>query len=143
DIAFIITFGSIAGAVVQATAFRWILNRVGEKNVISVCLLFAGIFILMTLFVHKFWRIFAVAFIVFLAIDILRPAIGTQMSKLAADGQGYVAGLNSAYTSLANIAGPILAGYLFDININYPYTLACIVLLLCFGLSLRAGKRMR
>ncbi|MGG4552894.1 MFS transporter [Paenibacillus humicus] len=142
DIAFIITFGSIAGAVVQATAFSWILNRFGEKNVISVCLLFAGIFILMTLFVHKFWMIFAVTFIVFLAIDILRPAIGTQMSKLAADRQGYVAGLNSAYTSLGNIAGPILAGYLFDIDINYPYTLACIVLLLCFGLSLRAGKRM-
>ncbi|WHX48514.1 MFS transporter [Paenibacillus woosongensis] len=142
DIAFIITFGSIAGAVVQATAFSWILNRFGEKNVISVCLLFAGIFILITLFVHQFWMIYAVTFIVFLAIDILRPAIGTQMSKLAADRQGYVAGLNSAYTSLGNIAGPILAGYLFDIDINYPYTLACIVLLLCFGLSLRAGKRM-
>ncbi|WP_019640702.1 MFS transporter [Paenibacillus fonticola] len=141
DIAFIITFGSIAGAVVQATAFSWILKRFGEKNVISVCLLFAGVFILMTLFVHKFWLIFAVTFIVFLAIDILRPAIGTQMSKLAADRQGYVAGLNSAYTSLGNIAGPILAGYLFDIDINYPYTLACIVLLLCFGLSLRVGKR--
>jgi len=141
DIAFIITFGSIAGAVVQLTIFSWILNRFGEKQVISVCLLFAGVFILMTLFVHRFWLIFAVTFIVFLAIDILRPAIGTQMSRLAKDEQGYVAGLNSAFTSLGNIAGPIVAGFLFDRNINSPYALACIVLIVCFGFSLRAGKR--
>jgi len=141
DIAFIITFGSIAGAVVQVTAFSWILNRFGEKRVISVCLLFAGVFILMTLFVHKYWLIFAVTFIIFLSIDILRPAISTQMSMLAKDQQGYVAGLNSAFTSLGNIAGPALAGFLFDVDINYPYALACVVLLISFGLSLRAGKR--
>ncbi|GED69885.1 multidrug resistance protein 2 [Brevibacillus reuszeri] len=140
DIAFIITFGSIAGAVVQATCFSWILNRFGEKRVISVCLFFAGLFILMTLFVHKFWAIFAVTFIIFLAIDILRPAIGTQMSMIARDQQGYVAGLNSAFTSLGNIAGPVVAGVMFDVNINFPYVLAAIVLLLCFGLSLRGKK---
>ncbi|WP_274365017.1 MFS transporter [Paenibacillus thermotolerans] len=141
DIAFIITFGSISGAVVQVTAFSWILNRFGEKRVISICLLFAGVFILLTLFVHKYWLIFAVTFIVFLAIDILRPAISTQMSMLAKDQQGYVAGLNSAFTSLGNIAGPAIAGFLFDVDINYPYTLACIILLISFGLSLRVGKR--
>lgn len=141
DIAFIITFGSIAGAVVQVTAFSWILKSFGEQRVISICLLFAGLFILLTLFVHKYWLIFAVTFIVFLAIDILRPAISTQMSMLAKDQQGYVAGLNSAFTSLGNIAGPVIAGFLFDVDINYPYTLACIVLLICFALSLRAGKQ--
>lgn len=141
DIASIITFGSIAGAVIQATAFSWILNRVGEKRVISLCLLIAGVFILLTLFTHKYWMIFAVTFIVFLAIDILRPAIGTQMSKLANEQQGYVAGLNSAFTSLGNIAGPILAGILFDIDINYPYILACIVLLICYVFSLGVRKR--
>ncbi|MFF0829249.1 MFS transporter [Brevibacillus sp. NPDC003359] len=141
DIAFIITFGSIAGAVVQLTAFSWIMNRFGEKRVISVCLLFAGLFIVLTLFVHGFWMIFAVTFIVFLAIDILRPAISTQMSMLAKDQQGYVAGLNSAFTSLGNIAGPIVAGFLFDIDINYPYALACMVLLICFVLSLGVKNR--
>lgn len=141
DIAFILTFGSIAGAVVQVTAFSWILNRFGEQRVMAICLLFAGIFILLTLFVHQYWLIFAVTFIVFLAIDILRPAISTQMSKLAQDRQGYVAGLNSAFTSLGNIAGPIAAGALFDIDINYPYMLACIVLLISFGLTLKGRKR--
>lgn len=141
DIAFIITFGSIAGAVVQVTAFSWILKRFGEQRVISVCLFFAGLFILLTLFVHQFWMIFAVTFIVFLAIDILRPAISTQMSMVAEDQQGYVAGLNSAFTSLGNIAGPIAAGFLFDLDVNYPYTLACLVLFICFILSVTGKKR--
>ncbi|GLI06482.1 tetracycline resistance MFS efflux pump [Paenibacillus tyrfis] len=140
DIAFIITFGSIAGAVVQATAFSWIMKRFGEQRIISLCLIFASLFILLTLFVHTFWLIFAVTFIIFLAIDILRPAISTQMSMVAKDQQGYVAGLNSAFTSLGNIAGPIVAGFLFDLNVNYPYTLACLILFICFVVSVKGNK---
>jgi len=137
DIAFIITFGSIAGAVVQVAFIGWLLNRFGEKLVISVCLFFVAVFILLTLFVHTYWLIFVVTFVVFLGMDILRPAISTQMSKLAEEQQGFVAGLNSAYTSLGNIAGPIVAGALFDVNINYPYVSAAAVLAVCFLLSIR------
>lgn len=140
DIAMIITFGSISGAVVQATVFGAILNRFGEKRVISLTLISAGLCILLTLFVHRYWLVFLVTFLVFLSIDILRPAVGTQLSKMAGDQQGYVAGLNSAYTSLGNIAGPLVAGALFDININYPYISAAIVLILCFLLALRPNK---
>jgi len=141
DIAFILTFGSIAGAVVQLTIFGWILNRFGERKVITICLLLCGLFIFLTILVDGFWMVFAVTFIVFLSIDILRPAIGTQMSRMAEERQGYVAGLNSAFTSLGNIVGPVIAGALFDIDVNYPYALAAIVLIFSFALSARAGKR--
>ncbi|RAW09915.1 MFS transporter [Paenibacillus taichungensis] len=141
DIAFIFTFGSIGGALVQLTIFGWIISRYGEKAVITVCLLLAGIFVLLTLFVHQYWLIFAVTFVVFLSIDILRPAISTQMSMVAKEHQGYLAGLNSAFTSLGNIIGPIVAGLMFDINVNYPYVVAGIILILCFGLTLRAGVK--
>ncbi|WP_068784639.1 MFS transporter [Paenibacillus phocaensis] len=140
DIAMIITFGSISGAVVQATVFGSILNRFGEKRVISVSLITAGVCILLTLFVHRYWLIFLVTFLVFLSIDILRPAVGTQLSRMAGDQQGYVAGLNSAYTSLGNIAGPLVAGVLFDMDIRYPYISAAAVLILCFVLAIRAGS---
>ncbi|QTH44682.1 MFS transporter [Cohnella sp. LGH] len=141
DIAFILTFGSISGAVVQLTAFGWIMNRFGERNVITFCLLSCGLFILLTIFVSGFWMVFAVTFIVFLSIDILRPAIGTQMSKMAEERQGYVAGLNSAFTSLGNIAGPVIAGFLFDADVNYPYVLAAVVLIISFIMAARAGAR--
>ena len=87
--------------------------------------------------------ILVVTFTVFLGMDILRPAISTQMSKLAEEQQGFVAGLNSAYTSLGNIAGPIVAGALFDVNINYPYVSAAAVLGICFFLSLRVLRSVK
>ncbi|MHA7963913.1 MFS transporter [Paenibacillus sp. CAU 1782] len=140
DIAFIITFGSISGAVVQVTIFGWIINRFGEKNVITVSLFAAALFVLLGLMVHTFWLIVAVTFALFLAIDILRPAIGTQMSKFANQQQGYVAGLNSAFTSLGNIIGPIIGGFLFDQNLNFPYMLAALILALGFLLSFKSQK---
>jgi DHA1 family multidrug resistance protein-like MFS transporter len=140
DIAFIITFGSIAGAVVQLTIFGWIINRFGEKNVITVSLFSAALFVLLGLLVHTFWLIVAVTFALFLAIDILRPAIGTQMSKFANEQQGYVAGLNSAFTSLGNIIGPIIGGFLFDQNLNFPYMMAGLILALGFVMSFKSQK---
>ncbi|WP_017813622.1 MFS transporter [Paenibacillus shenyangensis] len=137
DIAIIITFGSIAGAVVQATIFGWMINRFGGQRLIVICLIASAIFISLTLLVHTYFLIFVVTFAVFLAMDILRPAIGTQLSQNAGDEQGYIAGLNSAYTSLGNIAGPVVAGALFDLDINYPYVLAAVVLCVCFLLALR------
>ncbi|BBI30875.1 MFS transporter [Cohnella abietis] len=141
DIAFIFTFASIGGAVVQLTIFGWLMNRFGERMVITLCLLAAGVFVLLTLFVHQYWLIFAVTFVIFLSIDILRPAISTQMSMFAQEKQGYVAGLNSAFTSLGNIIGPIAAGMLFDVNMNFPYVVAGIILILCFGLTLFKGSQ--
>ncbi|MNI17471.1 Tetracycline resistance protein, class B [compost metagenome] len=140
DIAFIITFGSIAGAVVQVTIFGWILKTFGEEKVVSFCLIVASLSVALTLVMHKYWLILLVTFIVFLSIDILRPTISTQISRMADHQQGYIAGLNSAFTSLGNIAGPVIAGFLFDVNINYPFLSASIVLLLCFILSIRAVK---
>ncbi|MNW37637.1 Tetracycline resistance protein, class B [compost metagenome] len=143
DIAFIITFGSISGAVVQVTIFGWILKTFGEEKVVSFCLIVASLSVVLTLVVHKYWLIVLVTFIVFLSIDILRPTISTQISRMADNQQGYIAGLNSAFTSLGNIAGPVIAGFLFDINVNYPFLSASIVLLVCFVLSLRAIKLSR
>lgn len=141
DIAFIITFGSIAGAVVQVTIFGWILNTFGEEKVISFCLLVGSISIALTLVMSVYWLIVLITFIVFLSIDILRPTISTQISRMANDQQGYIAGLNSAFTSLGNIVGPIIAGFLFDVNINYPFLSAALVLFLSFILSIRALRR--
>lgn len=139
DIAFVITFGSVAGAVIQLTAFGWILTRFGEKKVIVSSLFIAALFILLTLVTDRYWMVLAVTFILFLSMDMLRPAISTQISKMAEEQQGYIAGLNSAFTSVGNIAGPLLAGVLFDLDIHLPYAVAAVVLFVCFLLSTRSA----
>lgn len=141
DIAVIITFGSILGAVVQVTVFGALLKRFGEKNVIYASLAVAGLFIIVVTFVSSYWMIMVVTFIIFLATDILRPTVSTLMSKLAGEEQGFVAGMNSSYTSLGNIAGPIIAGILFDFNINLPYLFAAVVLFICLAVTVKSGVR--
>ena len=64
----------------------------------------------------------------FLCFDILRPALTTFLSRMAGSEQGYVAGMNSAYTSLGNIVGPAIAGILFDWNLNLPYVFSAGIL---------------
>jgi DHA1 family multidrug resistance protein-like MFS transporter len=45
-------------------------------------------------------------------------------------------GLNSAFISLGQIAGPLWAGFVFDINVNLPYISGAVILLAGFVISL-------
>lgn len=78
--------------------------------------------------ISSYLAILLVTCFIFLAFDLLRPALTTYLSKTAGKEQGFVAGMNSTYTSLGTIAGPALAGILFDVNINYPYLFAAVIM---------------
>jgi len=117
DIATIITISSIFGVVVQVFLFGKMVDKLGEKKLIQLCLI-AGVALTVLL----------VTCLIFLAFDLLRPALTTYLSKTAEKEQGFVAGMNSTYTSLGNIIGPALGGVLFDVNINYPYLFAAVIM---------------
>ncbi len=70
-----------------------------------------------------------------IATTFIRPAVNTLISKIAGDEQGFAAGMNNAYMSLGNMIGPILAGTLFDWNIDSPYILGTVILAGCFILT--------
>lgn len=84
--------------------------------------------------VSSYFAILLVTCIVFVGFDLFRPAVTSYLSKIAGNEQGFVGGMNSMFTSLANIFGPILGGMLFDIDINYPYYFATVVIF--FGILL-------
>ena len=44
--------------------------------------------------------------------------------------------MNNSFMSLGRIVGPLSAGYLFDINLNYPYLGGAIIMLMGFFVSL-------
>ncbi|WP_306416447.1 MFS transporter [Paenibacillus alvei] len=143
DIAFIITIGSILGVAAQILLFDRMVAKFGEKKIIHASLTTAAIFILATVFVSSYVAIMVVTSIVFFACDILRPAVTSLLSKMAGDNQGFVAGMNSTYTSLGIIAGPAIGGYLFDMNINTPYIFASIVLLAALMISVIWSRKVK
>ncbi|OBY79429.1 multidrug MFS transporter [Paenibacillus sp. KS1] len=135
DIAFIITICSILGVVAQILFFEKMVAKFGEKNIIHASLVVAALFIMATVFVSSYLAIMVVTSIVFFACDILRPAVTSLLSKMAGENQGFVAGMNSTYTSLGIIAGPAIGGFLFDLNINAPYMFASVILLAALVMS--------
>lgn len=135
DISVIITVGSIAGVAAQILFFDRLVNLLGERMLVNLTLLSSAIFIFISILIDGYWMMIVITSIVFFSGDILRPAVTTLLSKIAGENQGYVAGMNSAYTSLGIIIGPIIGGILFDININMPYVFAAFVLFIAFVIA--------
>lgn len=88
------------------------MTLIGSAGALAVCSI-AG----------SYWLVFGATIVFFMLTSILRPAINTLISKMAGDEQGFAAGMNNAFMSLANIVGPTVAGLLFDVNVEIPYIL--------------------
>ncbi|TDL53000.1 MFS transporter [Paenibacillus dendritiformis] len=135
DIAVIITVSSIFGVVVQIFMFGKMVEILGEKKLIQLCLITGAILAVVSTVISGFWIVLAVTCFIFLAFDLLRPALTTFLSKAAGKEQGFVAGMNSTYTSLGNIAGPAMAGMLFDVNIHYPFLFSAVIMVIGLGIT--------
>lgn len=139
-ISIIITMGAIIGIVVQIWLLDWSVRRIGEIKLIRLSLIMAPIALLLMLIkVNLVYLLFASA--LFFAFNaFLRPSVSTLISKNAGDRQGYASGLNTTYSSLGTVFGPLVAGLLFDKNLNFPYIFGAIMLLAALSLTLKARR---
>lgn len=128
DIAIAITGGAIVGAIAQVILFDRFTRIWGEIKLIRYSLIVSALLVFLMTVVHSYSSILLVTFIVFIGFDLFRPAVTSYLSNIAGNEQGFVGGMNSMFTSLANISGPIIGGILFDIDINYPYYFATVIL---------------
>lgn len=135
DIAIIVTGGGIFGAVFQVGLFDRLTNWLGEIRLIRYCLIFSAILVFLVTIVNSYFTILLVTVTVFVGFDLMRPAVTTYLSKIAGNEQGFVGGMNSMFTSIGNVIGPIIGGILFDINLNYPFYFATVLLAVGIGIS--------
>ncbi|WP_286230005.1 multidrug efflux MFS transporter NorA [Neobacillus mesonae] len=136
DIAIVITGGAILGAISQVILFDRLTRIWGEIKLIRYSLILSAFLVFLMTVVHSYFSILLVTFLVFVGFDLFRPAVTSYLSNIAGNEQGFVGGMNSMFTSLANISGPILGGIFFDIDINYPYYFATVILTLGIALTL-------
>ncbi|NYE05725.1 DHA1 family multidrug resistance protein-like MFS transporter [Bacillus niacini] len=136
DIAVVITGGAIFGAISQVLLFDRLTRVWGEIKLIRYSLILSAVLVYLMTVVQSYLSILLVTFIVFVGFDLFRPAVTSYLSTIAGNEQGFVGGMNSMFTSLANISGPILGGMLFDMDINYPYYFATMIITLGIILTL-------
>ncbi|WP_301109187.1 MFS transporter [Sporosarcina sp.] len=132
DIAVMVTATGIVSVVIQLFAVDWIVRTIGELNVLTVFLAVAAGGFLLSVIAGSYSMFFIVTMIIFLASSILRPVLTTLVSKLAGNEQGFAMGMNNSYMSIGNVAGPLLAGRLYDVNHDFPFLLGLAVLAITF-----------
>ncbi|MGX9807706.1 MFS transporter [Exiguobacterium acetylicum] len=128
DIALAISLGAIVGVIVQVGLFDRLTRWFGEIRLIRYSLIGSTLLVVLMTFVTNYISIILVTMVVFVGFDLMRPAVTTYLSKIAGNEQGFVGGMNSMFTSIGNILGPIVGGLLFDVNLNYPFYFATVML---------------
>jgi len=136
DIAIIITGSGTVGAIAQILLFDRLTKRLGEIMVVRLSLIFSALLVFVMTIVSSYWSILLICCIVFVGFDLVRPGITSYLSKIAGNEQGFVGGMNSMFTSIGNIFGPIIGGILFDINLNFPFYFATIMLIFCIAIAM-------
>ncbi len=107
--------------VVQGTLIGPLTKRFGESFLIRLGLVGGALgFIAMSLAVNYITTLLALGFFT-LALALIGPTLNAYISHFAGERQGTVMGLNSAATSLGRVIGPLWGGYLYEVNIEFPY----------------------
>jgi DHA1 family multidrug resistance protein-like MFS transporter len=57
-------------------------------------------------------------------------------SKRTTLGQGTAMGLCNSFMNLGRVVGPIWAGFIFDVNVTYPYLSGAAIMAVGFVISL-------
>ncbi|WP_263559947.1 MFS transporter [Paenibacillus polymyxa] len=139
-ISMIITVGAIIGIVVQVWLLDYLIKRLGEMKLIRLSLIMTAIALLFMLIKINLGYLLVVSALFFAFNAFLRLTVSTMIANSAGDRQGYAAGLNTTYTSLGSILGPILAGLLFDKHIHIPYIFGALILASALFLTFQTSK---
>ena len=90
----------------------WLIDKAiklfGEYKLIKLSLFMTAIALLFMLVKVNFIYLIIVSSVFFAFNSLLRPTVTTLLSNEAgSDEQGFVSGINTTYTSMGNIIGPI------------------------------------
>jgi len=122
--------------IAQGVLVGPLTKKLGDHNLIKIGLLGGAIsFVLVALAVDYITTMLALGCFI-LALALIGPALNSHISNFAGENQGTIMGLNSATNSLGRVVGPLWGGYIYDINIEYPFFSGAATLLLGLLVSL-------
>ena len=111
-------------------------KSIGEVWSIRVGMLMGTFGFVALLLANGFLSILLAAGLFILVLALANPALNSFLSTFGGKHQSPLMGLKMAFASLSRGIGPMWAGFVFDINIAYPFTSGIVVLLIGFIASL-------
>lgn len=135
DLAIVLMINGVISLILQVVFFERLVLWFSEIKLIRYCFALSALGVAWILVTHSKLAVVIATLIVFSAMDIIRPAITTYLTKFGESKQGLMNGLNMSLTSVGNVAGPIMAGILLDINYHYPYGIVLVFMCLSIGMT--------
>ena len=111
-------------------------KRIGELMLIRIGLLGGALGFILIALASGYWSMLFSIGMLTLALALIGPALNAMISGYAGDHQGAVMGLNSATASLGRVMGPLWGGYIFDVNLAYPFINGAVTLLIGLTVSI-------
>ncbi|WP_267201119.1 MFS transporter [Limosilactobacillus kribbianus] len=136
-IALVLTLNGIISLILQVFCFEALVRWLGEVRLMRYSFILGAIGTAFVIYDHSHWQLVIATLVVFEAFDLLRPTITTLLTKMSADNQGLLNGINMSLTSVGNIIGPLISGALLDMNYQYPYWIVIGFLLVSFVITYR------
>ena len=126
-----LTQGFLAGP----TTKKW-----GDEAIIKIGLLVTAISFGLMLLANNFVTVILTTAFFGVMVSLQSPALLSLTSRRATVSQGIAMGLSNSFVSLGRIVGPLVGGYIFDINIFLPYLSGSAIMFIAFVVSLMTLK---
>ncbi|WP_031517251.1 MFS transporter [Desulfofalx alkaliphila] len=133
----------IVSAVLQGGLIGRLVNRFGDVKLVKAGLLIGSAGMLLLLMVPNVFWLYVTSAIFNIGWTLLGPTTSSLVTNNASGGQGAALGIMQSFNSFGRIFGPIVGGVLYDVQMNIPFSLGAMIMLLMFILSGRQLSRLR
>jgi DHA1 family multidrug resistance protein-like MFS transporter len=111
-------------------------RRWGEAPIIKVSLAASAAGFVVLLLATTYPGVLLATGVFILSKTLLRTVIIAMASKRASAGQGATMGLSNSFMNLGRIVGPLWAGFIFDVDVRYPYLSGAAIMFFGFLIGL-------
>ena len=130
------TMGGVA-VVAQGVLAGPLTKHWGERPLIQWTLLASAATFLFLLLADTFATVLLATALFTLPNALLRLAVIALTSKVVPEQQGVLMGLSNSSNNVGRAIAPIWAGFVFDIDINYPYLSGALIMFVGFLVGLK------
>jgi len=147
----------VASTLGKVTLIGPLTRRWGEAAIIKASMLASSVGFVVLLLANSYLTILLATGLFILSKTFLRTALLSLASRRAplrqaslddardgqgrAGGQGAVMGLGNSFINLGRIVGPMWAGFIFDVNVSYPYLSGAMIMFIGFLIGLIGVSR--
>ena len=131
------------GAIQQGVIIGPLSRKIGEVRVLQSGLILSVVGFVGTALSQDVWVFVALSGLFNFGNALLRPSVASLISQRATSGQGIAMGLENSFMSLGRAAGPLWAGYSYDVHQEYPFYSGALFLAIAFVLSFSMVRETR